>query len=174
MIKEKKKIQFSHIFAIRVIYVYISGGRLQDQINPKSSKEITNCDGVICVMSGNFVQRGNTSIVESGQRLKWLQQVVWIQFQNYQLFTVYLVQKALLHGAVKILENLGIVDTISFGTETDDFAALNNLATIITEEPKEYVNMLKEELKQGVSFPKAREQALIKYLNDEVRYKDIL
>lgn len=83
-------------------------------------------------------------------------------------------QKALLHGAVKILENLGIVDTISFGTETDDFAALNNLATIITEEPKEYVNMLKEELKQGVSFPKAREQALIKYLNDEVRYKDIL
>jgi len=84
------------------------------------------------------------------------------------------VQKALLHGAVKILENLGIVDTISFGTETDDFAALNNLATIITEEPKEYVNMLREELKQGVSFPKAREQALIKYLNDEVRYKDIL
>ena len=83
-------------------------------------------------------------------------------------------QKALLHGAVKILENLGIVDTISFGTETDDFAALNNLATIITEEPKEYVNMLREELKQGVSFPKAREQALIKYLNDEVRYKDIL
>ena len=87
---------------------------------------------------------------------------------------MYLVQKALLHGAVKILENLGIVDTISFGTETDDFAALNNLATIITEEPKEYVNMLREELKQGVSFPKAREQALIKYLNDEVRYKDIL
>ena len=83
-------------------------------------------------------------------------------------------QKALLHGAVKILENLGIVDTISFGTETDDFAALNNLATIITEEPKEYVNMLREELKQGVSFPKAREQALIKYLNDDVRYKDIL
>ena len=83
-------------------------------------------------------------------------------------------QKVLLHGAVKILENLGIVDTISFGTETDDFAALNNLSTIITEEPKEYVNMLKEELKQGVSFPKAREQALIKYLNDEVRYKDIL
>ena len=75
---------------------------------------------------------------------------------------------------MKILDNLGIVDTISFGTETDDFAALNNIANIITEEPKEFTNMLKEELKQGVSFPKAREKALVKYLNDDVRYKDIL
>ena len=75
---------------------------------------------------------------------------------------------------MKILDNLGIVDTISFGTETDDFAALNNIASILTEEPKEYVSILKEELKQGVSFPKAREQALIKYLDDDVRYKDIL
>ena len=75
---------------------------------------------------------------------------------------------------MKILDNLGIVDTISFGTETDDFAALNNIANIITEEPKEFTNMLKEELKQGVSFRKAREKALVKYLNDDVRYKDIL
>ena len=82
--------------------------------------------------------------------------------------------KVLLGGAIKILENLGIVDTISFGTETDDFAALNNIATIIEEEPREYISLLKEELKQGVSFPKAREMALIRYFNDDVRYKNIL
>lgn len=73
-----------------------------------------------------------------------------------------------------MLENLGIVDTISFGAETDDFAALNNISAILAEEPKEYSSILKEELKQGVSFPKAREQALIKYLNDDVRYTNIL
>ena len=56
-------------------------------------------------------------------------------------------QKALQCGAVKILENLKVVDTISFGTETQDFAALNNIANVITEEPKEYTNLLKEELK---------------------------
>ncbi len=82
--------------------------------------------------------------------------------------------KVLLGGAVKILENLNIVDTISFGTETDDFAALNNIANIITDEPREFSNLLKEELKQGISFPKAREKAIIKYLNDDVRYKDIM
>lgn len=83
-------------------------------------------------------------------------------------------QKALQCGAVKILENLKVVDTISFGTETQDFAALNNIANVITEEPKEYANLLKEELKKGISFPKARENALIQYLNDDKRYKNIL
>ena len=83
-------------------------------------------------------------------------------------------QKTLHGGAIRILENLGIVDTISFGTETEDFAALNNIANIITDEPKEFSNLLRDELKQGVSFPKAREKALIKFLNDDVRYKDIL
>lgn len=82
--------------------------------------------------------------------------------------------KILLCGAVKLLENLKVVDTMSFGTETSDFAALNNIATILTEEPKEYTNFLKEELKKGASFPKARELALIKYINDDVRYKNIL
>lgn len=84
------------------------------------------------------------------------------------------VLKILLHGAVRLLENLKIVDTISFGTETSDFAALNNIASIITDEPKEYVSFLKEELKMGSSFPKARENALIRFLNDDIRYKNIL
>lgn len=83
-------------------------------------------------------------------------------------------QKHLRHGAVKLLENLKIVDTISYGTETSDYAALNNISTVLTEEPKEYTSMLKEELKKGVSFPKAREDALIRFFNDDVRYKDIL
>ena len=82
--------------------------------------------------------------------------------------------KILLHGAVRLLENLKVVDTISFGTETSDFAALNNIASIITDEPKEYVSFLKEELKMGASFPKARENALIRFFNDDIRYKNIL
>jgi len=84
------------------------------------------------------------------------------------------VQKILQCGAVKILDNLKIVDTISFGTETSDFAILNNIANVVTEEPKEYIALLKEELKTGVSFPKAREMALIKYLNNNERYANIL
>lgn len=140
----------------------------------EKTKEKTGAKFVVCVMSGNFVQRGNTSIVD-----KWTKAEMALAGGVdlvIELPAVYSVSSAesFAQGAIKILENLGIVDTISFGTETDDFAALNNIATILTEEPKEFSNMLKEELKQGVSYPKAREQALIKYLNDDVRYKNIL
>ena len=140
----------------------------------QKTKEQTGAKFVVCVMSGNFVQRGNTSIVD-----KWTKAKMAIANGVdlvIELPTIYSVSSAesFAQGAIKILENLGIVDTISFGTETNDFAALNNIATILTEEPKEFVNSLKDELKQGASFPKARENALIKYLNDDVRYKDIL
>lgn len=93
---------------------------------------------------------------------------------NCQQFIVLLVQKILRHGAVKLLENLKIVDCISFGTETDDFAALNNISSVLAEEPKDYSNILKVELNTGVSYPKARETALIRYMNDDKRYNNIL
>lgn len=140
----------------------------------QKTKEITNAKFVVCVMSGNFVQRGNTSIVD-----KWTK--AQMALANgvdlvVELPTVYSVSSAesFAQGAVKILDNLGIVDTISFGIETEDFAALNNIANILTEEPKEYINILREELQSGVSFPKARESALIKYINNDVRYCGIL
>ena len=140
----------------------------------QKTKEQTGAKYVVCVMSGNFVQRGNTSIVD-----KWTK--TQMALANgvdlvLELPTVYIVSSAenFAQGAVKILENLGIVDTISFGTETDDFAALNNIANILAEEPREYTTFLKEGLKQGESFPKAREEALIKYINDDKRYNDIL
>ena len=63
---------------------------------------------------------------------------------------------------------------MSFGIETSDVAALNNIAKVLSEEPKEYKMLLADELKKGISFPKARENALILYLNDDIRYKNIL
>lgn len=140
----------------------------------QKTKEQTGAKYVVCVMSGNFVQRGNTSIVD-----KWTK--TQMALANgvdlvLELPTVYSVASAesFATGAVKLLENLKIVDTISFGTETSDFAALNNIANVLTEEPREYTNLLKDELKTGASYPKAREQALIKCLNDNKRYVNIL
>ena len=87
---------------------------------------------------------------------------------------MFQVLKHLLCGAVKLLNELKIVDTISFGTETSDFEVLNNIAKILVDEPKEFVKFLKEELNQGNSYPKARENALIKYINNDERYVNVL
>ena len=83
-------------------------------------------------------------------------------------------QKILLVGAIKILSNLKIVDDISFGTECDDLATLNNIANVIYTEPPQYRNILSHELEKGISYPAAREKAIMMYLNDIKRYANVL
>lgn len=93
-----------------------------------------------------------------------------------ELPTIYSVASAegFSMGAMKILNSLEIVDSISFGCETDDSAALNNISGVLNEEPKQYKDALIKELKKGLSFPKARENALMLYLDDNKRYSNIL
>ena len=67
-------------------------------------------------------------------------------------------------GEIKILNSLKIVDSISFGTETEDLNKLNIIANTLYKEPREYKDLLYSYLKDGKSFPKARELALVKYL----------
>ena len=134
----------------------------------------TEADYVICVISGNFVQRGNTSIID-----KWTKAKMAIACGAdlvIELPTVYSTSSAenFAEGAIKILDSLGIVTHISFGMETKELSTLNNIANVIYEEPKEYVTMLNHELSKGVSFPKARENALMVYLNDIKRYASVL
>lgn len=140
----------------------------------QKAKEQSGAQYCICVMSGNFVQRGNTSIVNKWKKaemalLNGVDLVI-------ELPTIYSVASAegFSLGAIKLLNNLKIVDAISFGTETSDFAELNNISSIVNEEPMKYKNILNAELKKGLSFPKARENALMLYLNDNKRYDNIL
>ena len=138
------------------------------------SKQETNAQYIVGVISGNFVQRGNTSIVNkwTKARMALLNGVDLV----IELPTVYSISSAenFAEGAIKILNSLGIVDTISFGMETNDISTLNNIANVLYNEPKEYVTILSHELSKGNSFPKARENALMMYLNDIKRYANVL
>ena len=138
------------------------------------SKQETGAQYVVAVISGNFVQRGNTSIVN-----KWTKaRMALLNGADLviELPTVYSISSAenFAEGAIKILNSLGIVDTLSFGMEAKDIATLNNIANVLYSEPKEYVTILSHELKKGNSFPKARENALMMYLNDIKRYANVM
>lgn len=140
----------------------------------EEAKKQTGAEYVVAIMSGNFAQRGNTSLIN-----KWVKTEMALKNGVdlvIELPTVYSISSAenFAEGAIKILDNLKIVDTLCFGTETADFAALNNIANVLFNEPKEYVSMLNHELGKGVSYPKARESALMMYLNDIKRYANIL
>lgn len=140
----------------------------------EEAKKKTGAKYVVAVVSGNFTQRGDTSIVN-----KWTKTQMALESGVdivIELPTIYSTSSAenFAQGAIKILDSLKIVDTLCFGTETADEAAINNIANILYNEPKEYISILNHELKKGISYPKARENALMMYLNDIKRYANIL
>lgn len=131
------------------------------------SKEKANADSVIVVIGGNFTQRGEPSLID-----KWTKTEMALANGAdlvIELPTLYSISSAenFADGAIKIFNSLKIVDAISFGTETKDLNKLNIVANILHEEPKEYKDLLSKYLKNGKSFPKAREDALTHYLNDK-------
>ena len=138
------------------------------------AKDLAQADYVVAVISGNFTQRGDTSIVD-----KWTKAYMAICGGCdlvLELPTVYSISSAenFASGAIKILDSLKIVDSIAFGAEASDLATLNNIANVLFQEPRGYTNILTHELQKGISFPSARENAILMYLNDIKRYANIL
>lgn len=140
----------------------------------QNTKAQTGADFVVAVMTGNFTQRGNTSVINKWEKTKMA--LNGDADLVIELPTIYSVSSAenFANGAVKILNELGIVDTISFGMEADDVSTLNNIANVLVNEPPEYKTILEHELSKGNSFPKARENALMMYLNDIKRYANVV
>ncbi|MBO6233531.1 MAG: nucleotidyltransferase [Clostridia bacterium] len=140
----------------------------------EKSKKDTGSDYSIAVISGNFTQRGSTSLVDKWEKTQ-------MAISNgvdlvIELPTIYATSSAenFADGAIKILDSLKIVDYVSFGAETPNLSALDHLAEILYYEPKEYKALLSIELGKGLSFPKARENALMMYLNDQKNIRSIL
>lgn len=161
----------SNVLGIVTEYNPFHNGHLHHLIE---SKRITNSDYSIAVMSGNFTQRGEVSIVD-----KWTKTQMAIENGIdlvIELPTLYAISSAenFASGAIKILDSLGIVDFISFGSECDDISILNEVTDVLANEPPEYKTLLSHELSRGVSFPKARERALMMYLNDVRRFANVL
>lgn len=55
-----------------------------------------------------------------------------------------------------------------------NLSVLDEFADIFYNEPKEYLTILNHELDKGLSYPKARENAILFYLNDVRKYSSIL
>ena len=93
-----------------------------------------------------------------------------------ELPTIYAISSAenFADGAVKILNSLGVVDYISFGSELGEISPLNEVASILYKEPKEFSNLISRQLKSGLSYPKARELAISMYFGSSKKYTDAL
>lgn len=121
-------------------------------------------DAVIAVMSGNFVQRGECAIFEKGERAK-------AAIENgvdlvLELPSVYALSSAegFAKGGIKTLASCNIADELHFGSECGDIEKLSLCADILNEETLIFRSILSEKLKEGFSYPAARQQALEKII----------
>lgn len=133
----------------------------------QKAKELTGADTVIAVMSGNFTQRGDTSLINKFEKAK-------IALQNevdmvIELPTIYSISSAenFALGGIKILNEIGNIDYLVFGIEEDNLQELKAIADVLVNENDEFKRTIKEELDKGNSYPKAREIALKKVLSSE-------
>ena len=130
------------------------------QYHIEKAKELAKADAAIVVMSGNFVQRGAPAIMPKHLRaeaaLKCGADLVIELPVCYATGTA----EQFAYGAVSLLDKLGCVDAICFGSECGDIKALSNLARLLCNEPEEYKNALQECLRSGMSFPLARQKAI--------------
>lgn len=137
------------------------------------SMEITKDSSVIAVLGGNFTERGEASLIDKWSKCEMaLDNGVDLVIELPTLYSISSAEN-FADGAVKILNSLKIVDHISFGTECEELNKLNIIANTLSEESKEFKTLLQLELSKGLSFPKARENALVAYLKDSA-YSEIL
>lgn len=93
------------------------------QYHIEQTRQTTNCDVLIAVMSGHFVQRGEAAIID-----KWKRSACALQHGVDLVLEIpfpYVVQSSdhFAYGAVKSLQLAG-VDHIVFGSETNDITML--------------------------------------------------
>lgn len=117
-------------------------------------------DYIIVIMSGDFLQRGTPAILNKWTRARMaLSAGADLVIELPAVFATASAQY-FASGGVSILDKLGVVNTLSFGCETNKHSILKECASYLWKEPDAYKEKLQAYLKEGKAFPKAREEAL--------------
>ena len=140
----------------------------------EEAKRLTGADYCVIVMSGNFVQRGSPAILDKYARTEMALNCgadLVIELPSY-----YSTGSAeyFAKGAVGLLHKLGCITHLCFGSESGNIDILTKIADILGDEPPEYQEMLRRNLKLGKSYPMARNDALLHLYPELTQSLDVL
>ena len=112
---------------------------------------------ILCVMSGNFVQRGDAALSD-----KWLRARLALEGGAdvvLELPTLWAAAPAELFalGGVSLLTAAGVADTLCFGSEAGELEPLRRVRDCL--DSPQLQALLRENLDAGLSFPAARQRA---------------
>ncbi|MDO4633536.1 MAG: nucleotidyltransferase family protein [Eubacteriales bacterium] len=130
-------------------------------------RRLTGADAIVVAMSGDFVQRGEPALVNKHVRTQMA--LLGGADAVYELPVRFATGSAeyFARGAVHLIAGLGCVDYLCFGAECDDLPLLQAIASLLNEEPDDYRSVLQNALKQGLSYPAARQEAVLAALRSD-------
>ncbi len=127
----------------------------------REARKLTGADHVVVAMSGDFVERGEPAVFDKFERARAA--VRGGADVVFELPTAYATSGAKIfsEAGVRLLSATGVVDSICFGSECGDIDALCRASELLDNESEEFKTALLKYQKEGDSYPKAREKALL-------------
>ncbi len=115
---------------------------------------------IVAVMSGDFVQRGEPAIAD-----KWVRTQAALRCGVDLIIEIPFTfacasAERFAQGAIRLLNATGVVTDLYFGSECDDLALLCCVAEQYDEEDPAFITSLRDYLREGKAYAKARELAV--------------
>lgn len=124
----------------------------------ESKRQVGEKAATVCVMSGDFVQRGEPAIFSKHARAEAAVRSDADLVLELPLPWALSSAEGFARGAVGIIGALGCIDYLSFGSECGDIKTLTSLATAVMDPALD--EQIRDELEAGVSYAAARQRAL--------------
>lgn len=137
------------------------------------SRRMTDANYTIVIMSGDFMQRGAPALLGKHRRAEMalrcgadlvLELPAIYSASSAEYFSM---------GAVSTLDKLGVVTHLCFGSESGNVEIMKKVAEILVEEPEGFSASLRKYMKQGVSYPNARNWAMFNHYPFLEAHKDV-
>lgn len=135
------------------------------QYHLSKTRELTGADYILVLMSGDFVQRGAPALLNKYTRTQMA--LLGGADVVIELPTLYAVSSAeyFAQGAVTLAGLLGVVDVLSFGSESGSLETFTRAASTLLSCENESASLLRPMLKDGLSYPAAKEKLFTKLLS---------
>lgn len=126
----------------------------------KKTKEETGADYIIALMSGNYVQRGTPAIMEKHLRTRMALENGADLVIELPLYFSCASAPYFALGSTALLNQLGIIDVLSFGSECGNIELLYEIADFLSDHDEDISKKTADYVGLGHPYPKARELAL--------------
>lgn len=137
-------------------------------------KELTKADYIVVVMSGDFTQRGIPALMNKYSRAKMALKAGADLVLELPLYYSAGSAEYFASGAIALLDKIGVVDCICFGSECGDIRILSDIAELLANESEALSEAIKQKVREGFTYPQARAQAVGALIPDSYNHVEAM